>query len=199
MTPLSTKLKELRTVAEKATPGPWVWRSLDGLCNKYIEYGVVLAKNEDDSFGAPSIENAAHIKAFNPEVVMKLITALEECVAELDMAADYFIALKKTNMCIGVDERHVDGNCAYCEYDHAASQFSRSLSRINSLFPESGERTEPSDCFVSEYKRGTEDGRRAGFQEAIEFLKRHDCGPWVLTIESEFKKRFPESGDGGAG
>lgn len=109
MTPLSTKLKELRTVAENFDR------------NLYSNH------------------NVAYTTHLAPPTVLKLLTALEECVAELDMAADYFIALKKTNLCIGVDERHVDGNCAYCEYDHAASQFSRSLSRINSLFQESGD------------------------------------------------------------
>jgi hypothetical protein len=80
------KLKELKELAEKATPGPWVWRSPGYLCNKYIEPGLVLDVNAEKVGIERSIEDAEFIAAANPQVVLQLIERIKKLNEAITLA-----------------------------------------------------------------------------------------------------------------
>lgn len=71
------KLAELRAVAEAATQGPW--ELVAG--GEYMPAtGLVVAPDD----GGVSPNNAAHISAFDPPTVLRLIAALEAKTAEVE-------------------------------------------------------------------------------------------------------------------
>ena len=67
-----SQLDEAEHRAKAATPGPWVWRSMDGLCNKYVDNGVVIGKNEDGSLIYPSVENGLYVATMDPTFTPQL-------------------------------------------------------------------------------------------------------------------------------
>lgn len=46
MDDLQTLISRCRKAAEDATPGPWTNRMQDGVCNKYIDEGIVISFEE---------------------------------------------------------------------------------------------------------------------------------------------------------
>ena len=85
---IQEKIADLRRVAEKATPGPWVERG-----SWYIENieGVRYAE-------AYSAQDIKHIAAFNPVQVMALLDALQIALIDLDKIADGNMPWDRVNL-----------------------------------------------------------------------------------------------------
>lgn len=78
MTDLTIRLAELKAVAEKATPGPWLNFAL------MVVSPSTKAEICDTVNGTPSdnrLANADHIATFDPPTVLALIAAVEGVVA----------------------------------------------------------------------------------------------------------------------
>lgn len=77
-------IEELKRLAEAATPGPWV---LDELLADF--YGFEVRTSTDGKVCADASEqDAAHIAAANPVVVLELIRQREELLASLKEVRD---------------------------------------------------------------------------------------------------------------
>lgn len=95
MTRVTTRLTELKAVAEKATPGPWAVEETkdSGEYGDYLVHGVhpiATATWYSDSAYAHTaldemaLEDATHIATFDPPTVLALIAALEGVMALID-------------------------------------------------------------------------------------------------------------------
>lgn len=78
------KLEELKKLVEAATPGPWTWRLVDGICNKYLDEGAIVIEGDACSNIDPA---NCRLIAASRTMLPKLIAVVEALKAER-MAVD---------------------------------------------------------------------------------------------------------------
>lgn len=89
-----TRLDEIEKVARQATPGPWRWVHTAGKAKfslvgpGYLEHQVVVPSASGDVY--PSVFDATHITAHDPQSVLTRVAADRELLAEYEgMAAQF--------------------------------------------------------------------------------------------------------------
>lgn len=72
-------IEKLRNIIEARTPGPWIWRLVDGLCNKYIDDGIVIPKPNDARSDWVSLDNKRFISTLgtHADLIMDVIEGLD--------------------------------------------------------------------------------------------------------------------------
>lgn len=74
-----TRLRELKEIAEKATPGPWE-QDVDTVWADDCDHHPILGPdyaNHTCRSGEQTVANAAHIATFDPPTVLSLLSDLE--------------------------------------------------------------------------------------------------------------------------
>lgn len=95
------KLNELKELAEKATPGPWIYDEEDGTIEPLETVGLrsIIAE--------PTYSNdAAFIAAANPQTVLELIAEIERREKEAD-----WLAARIIHLCDDLDCYCTVSNC----------------------------------------------------------------------------------------
>lgn len=105
-----TKLSELKQIAEKATPGPWVFRKGNPWCIKAGDEingkNIIMVSNgqHDAVFLEEGRKNIHFISALNPSVVIKLLDDMARMRECLEFISD--IQKQMIPVISGCDVRH---------------------------------------------------------------------------------------------
>ncbi len=62
-------LSDLQKLVDEATPKPWVNRMQDGICNKYIDNGIVIFKEERDNMRREDIVFIVAARTYMPLLI----------------------------------------------------------------------------------------------------------------------------------